>query len=281
VILKKLEEHSSGPSPLLDMKPDAHSSPTLKTEEKQKKKSKRGRGTKRKHSIMDSLAASVSSLTPEHNQTKNSENSAPTNDKELVEKIVDESYESVIRHLPGWSMLDYSTFIEGLVAAQSEKDSNIKCKTIHDKFLPHLTLEEVRKCYSILQNAAKRETNSNLESSIPISTSPLLQEDAQKRFKFPQNPRVSSPDNLSQFSPNLPFGLTPITDPNSPRNFGPFGSFVLPNFPKFPLNVRYGDQVVPNMSSIESILKPSLHQGIDPFSTVQRTEEIKFLDENK
>jgi len=75
----------------------------------------------------------------------------------VAQQLAAETMATVLPLLNGWTALDYINFLEGLITLQEEKDVNTKLKLISEEYLPRFPLEEIKQCYVLLTNAAKKE----------------------------------------------------------------------------------------------------------------------------
>jgi len=140
-------------------------------------------------------------------------NPDPSDDCALSQKIIAETSDTVLFNLKNWTQHDYCLFVEGLVSVQHEKDNAMKCLAIREKFLPQFSLDEIQKCYSLLQNVALKETQSQISSQNPPfsyshphmnSISPDMSMEAEaKRMRMMSSPIPQCPSDLvvSHFSP--------------------------------------------------------------------------------
>jgi len=166
-------------------------------------KSSKKRGTKRKQ--INSPVIQVS----QEPVFKFASNSSAT----LSQQIVAESIDTVLAQLKGWTSSDYALFVDGLFSVQEEKDPNMKCKIIREKYLPQYSLSDVKKCYMLLQEEARRSTPINsLSSTIPplnpeIANANTLDTDI-KRIKFLSSPvppfTAAQTEQVTHFAP-IPF----------------------------------------------------------------------------
>jgi len=135
----------------------------------------------------------------------------------LTKQIVNETCDAVISKLRGWTIFDYNCFIEGLISVGDERDRNLKCKIIQEQYLPHLSFDDIQMCYSLLQNASRKDNSRNSQMILNQSQIPnqmihpesmmnnvinltMLENDA-KRTRIYSSP---IPDVHPQFTP-IPF----------------------------------------------------------------------------
>jgi len=106
-------------------------------------------------------------------------NSNP-NSSSLCNKIIADTMDHVLSVMKNWTRDEYARFVEGLVYAQDEKDNNQKCQLIHQNYLPHFPIDDVIKCYSVLQGVAMKD------SQQPQQIQP---------FSFPMGASIGSMEN--------------------------------------------------------------------------------------
>jgi len=115
--------------------------------EKNKSNSKKkSQSVKRRRSMSDS----PQSIQKEGQRTQN-----PVIPHFIQQQIAAETKDSVLAALAEWTSDEYSAFIEGLVTYSEEKDINVRCRLIASNYLPHLSAEDIKECFSVLSNVAK------------------------------------------------------------------------------------------------------------------------------
>jgi len=121
----------------------------VKADEMEKNKSnskKKSQNLKRRKSLGDS---------PQLIQKEGQRTQNPVIPHFIQQQIAAETKDSVLAALTEWSSEEYSAFIEGLVTYSEEKDINVRCRLIADNYLPHLSADEIKECFSVLSTVAK------------------------------------------------------------------------------------------------------------------------------
>jgi len=151
-------------------------------------------------SLIPSMAPLTSFLPHHHMMSSSGHVNMNMGPSALCNKIIAETSETVLFNMKHWSPQDYALFVEGLISVQEEKDNTLKCMSIREKYLPQYSLEEVLKCYSLLQNVAMKET----QPPIGLSFHDLEGNDSKRmRLMNPPTPELISHFNPIPYSSNM------------------------------------------------------------------------------